>query len=819
MKTKKPILRLVALAALSFFTGNELVAQTTVGAACGCPNYATRVSNGTFNITNVAQVPITAANAQSSVTPAWVEIPNAYGKELQNGTITLTCDKIWQIDEKLYIGNGSTLIIEPGTVIKGTVTGVGQTVANARALIIERGGKIIAAGTEECPIIFTANADVLNGTSVTANDKGLWGGVLICGRATNNLSLALNGPFVPGQSGKMAVANGLGVLEGFAASVPQDWFGAAQSSISGYTSATAPTGPTYTWSPSALIQNAVGTTTLKLTANNASIANGMTVTGTGIATSPATTVTAYNATTFVVTLSAATTANMSGTYTFTDGTNTTTSIAAANYGGLGSNQITLSAAPSWNIIGKTIAGTGIATSPVPTITAISGSLITLSSALTANASGALTITGTYPNAGGTASYANVGGSSTATGAATIQGPVMFSNGTITGPGQLVDFSQPAPQAESFNDDDNSGVMSHVSIRHAGANLLVGSEINGLTLASVGRGTKIDHIEIVSCADDNIEIFGGTVNFKYCTTLFGNDDMYDYDLGWTGKAQFLFGMKANHNGTPNISFDSDNGFEADGGDGKQFVGASNPTIYNATIVGNTKVTGNGDNGGLAGMNFKEGARGTLRNSVFAGFKNGFNLEDAAMGTGNLLHNAYHNWTNAPATGTYAANSLVVKCNTFIGTTYPISFQASNNASNTPLNSLANGMQAQFVADSNYVLTPATGATAIAGFDYAFEIGANNTIVTRNDVVPNNVYQVKLSASCPQAPMDGFFEPANYRGAFKPGVGNDNWLSDWTYSQLLKATKGLNPCVGDLNNDGNVNVTDFNLFAPAFGTACN
>ena len=69
------------------------------------------------------------------------------------------------------------------------------------------------------------------------------------------------------------------------------------------------------------------------------------------------------------------------------------------------------------------------------------------------------------------------------------------------------------------------------------------------------------------------------------------------------------------------------------------------------------------------------------------------------------------------------------------------------------------------------------------------------------------------------MDGFFEPANYRGAFKPGVGNDNWLSDWTYSQLLKATKGLNPCVGDLNNDGNVNVTDFNLFAPAFGTACN
>jgi hypothetical protein len=478
MKTKKPFLRLVALAALSFITGNEVVAQTTVGSACGCPSYAQRVTNGVVNINTVG---------------TWTTIPNAYGKELSTN-ITLTCDKIWQIDEKLYVGSGATITIEPGTIIKGTAS---TNVAAARALIIERGGKIIAPGTQDCPIIFTADADDLSGSYGVIN-KGKWGGVLICGKATNNLTLASNGPFVPGASGYLAVANGLGVLEGFASSVPQDWFGMAQSSTTGYTSATAPVGPTYTWSPSASIQNAVGTTALKLTAHNANIAVNMTVTGTGIPTSPATTVTAYNSTTFVVTLSANTSANMSGTYTFTDGTNTTTSTAAANYGGLGSNQITLSAAPSWNVIGKTISGTGIATSPVTTITAISGSLITLSSALTANASGTLTITGTYPNPNGLASYANVGaatnGSSSASAISTqnalIQGPVMFPNGTATGPGQLVDFSQPAPQQEAFNDDDNSGIMTYVSIRYSGANLLVGSEINGLTLASVGRGTKI-----------------------------------------------------------------------------------------------------------------------------------------------------------------------------------------------------------------------------------------------------------------------------------------------------------------------------------------
>jgi len=59
-------------------------------------------------------------------------------------------------------------------------------------------------------------------------------------------------------------------------------------------------------------------------------------------------------------------------------------------------------------------------------------------------------------------------------------------------------------SQSFDDNDNSGVLRYVSIRHSGAILSVGAEINGLTLGSVGRGTSIEHLEIISCADDNIE---------------------------------------------------------------------------------------------------------------------------------------------------------------------------------------------------------------------------------------------------------------------------------------------------------------------------
>ena len=927
MKTKKPILRLAALAALSFFTGNEIVAQTNIGAACGCPSYATR--------------PV------ASITTAgtWTNLPAAaYGKELLgNQNVVLTCDKTWTIDEKLYIGSGSTLTIEPGTVIKGNVA---QSAAAATALIIERGGKILAPGVEECPIIFTALADALTG-AYPVNNKGMWGGVLICGTATNNLTLALNGPFVPGASGKLAAADGLGVLEGFASSYPQDQFGVNVGSIpTGYAQGISPTG-TYTYSGTAgSAQNANGqtalvttatipahlltyiagkaisgtgivlggttvasaaTTTMTLSANatanlsgtytigvtqsaaastgntigstltlsaaNTLITSGMTVSGTGIAAN--TTVSGISGAD--ITLSTPSTLAMTGTYTFT-----TPGASSAGSGTTASTALTLSGSTTGTIVsGMSVSGTGIATGTtgvsingtavvlsanstaamtgtytfgnpsftaadvlnftgsakiklsaalpfvmsgvgvtgtgIPantTVSSVSGSTITLSASASAAVTGSVTFAGQYPNPGATAYFPVVTGTTAAPAGLAINGTdyVNFAGVSISSAGQ------------QFNDNDNSGIMTYVSIRHSGANLLVGSEINGLTLASVGRGTKIEHVEIVSCADDNIELFGGTVDLKYCTTLYGNDDMYDFDLGWSGKAQFLFGMKADHAGTPSVSQDNDNGFEADGGDNNQTITQSNPTIYNATILGNAKTTGTADNRALAAMNFKEGSKGTLNNSVFAHFKNGLNVESAL--TSPMTANTYQNWaTTATATaGGIASNgseSLKVKCNTFIGVTNPMTLAASSlTAAGQTTNSAANTANtAQWTADNNLALTQAAGETA--GFKYAFAInGSTNAITTKNDVVPNTgVAAFQLGAGCPQAPMDGFFSPANYRGAFAPSANNENWLSDWSYSKVLNSTSGVTACPTDINNDGTTDVNDFLIFSGQFGQACN
>jgi len=84
-----------------------------------------------------------------------------------------------------------------------------------------------------------------------------------------------------------------------------------------------------------------------------------------------------------------------------------------------------------------------------------------------------------------------------------------------------------------NPTDNSGILRYVSIRHGGANIGAGNEINGLTLGGVGSGTVIDNIEIIANQDDGIEFFGGTVDVTNVTVINVGDDAIDTDQAWSG----------------------------------------------------------------------------------------------------------------------------------------------------------------------------------------------------------------------------------------------------------------------------------------------
>lgn len=349
----------------------------------------------------------------------------------------------------------------------------------------------------------------------------------------------------------------------------------------------------------------------------------------------------------------------------------------------------------------------------------------------------------------------------------------------------------APGAE--DDNDNSGIMRHVSIRHAGAVVATANELNGLTLGSVGRGTTLEYIEVVSNDDDGIEFFGGTVNLKYATAMYVSDDMFDWDLGYTGKMQFLFGIYADSVSTPNC----DNGFECDGDDKK--TGAlplSNPTVYNATVIGNNMKNQNlSDKSAHAGINGKELTQGSIYNSIICNFETGFNMQQAP-GTRASGTEVYNNWN---------AGTFKVNCNTFVGNSEGLKLDKSKTS---------DGIAPSGVDNTKFTTTDVNSVVAsVPGFDFAWVMNTStNSVSDKYDATPNP----NLSTTC-TPPVDGFFNPANYKGAFK--AGEKSWLSDWAYGNLVNTSPGLVPCPTDINLDGITNNTDFLQLLGQFGQSCN
>jgi len=88
-------------------------------------------------------------------------------------TQTLDASKKYLLKGFVFVGDGQTLTIPAGTIIFGDK-------ASKSTLIINRGGKIIANGTAEKPIVFTSKL------AAGDRDQGDWGGVIILGNANVN---------------------------------------------------------------------------------------------------------------------------------------------------------------------------------------------------------------------------------------------------------------------------------------------------------------------------------------------------------------------------------------------------------------------------------------------------------------------------------------------------------------------------------------------------------------------------------------------------------------------------------------------------------
>lgn len=198
-------------------------------------------------------------------------------------------------------------------------------------------------------------------------------------------------------------------------------------------------------------------------------------------------------------------------------------------------------------------------------------------------------------------------------------------------------------------NDNSGTLRYISIRHGGAEIGAGNEINGLTLGGVGTGTTIENIEIFGTLDDGIEWFGGTVNVKNVIVSYQGDDGLDIDQNYSGTVDNYIVLMGQNDG--------DKGLEIDGPEGSTYTDGLF-TLRNGWIRSD-------QSGTHSAVDLKSSAQGNVMNTVFEGFNAGkmilfrasYNTDDCTLKEGD-------------ASGHFISHRLLVGNNKFITNTTDI-----------------------------------------------------------------------------------------------------------------------------------------------------
>jgi hypothetical protein len=294
-----------------------------------------------------------------------------------------------------------------------------------------------------------------------------------------------------------------------------------------------------------------------------------------------------------------------------------------------------------------------------------------------------------------------------------------------------------------NDDDNSGFLQYVRIEYGGKTANPNDEVNGLSMYGVGRGTTVDHIEVIRGLDDGYEFFGGSFDAKYLIAYNCGDDDFDFDDGYHGNLQYLVSIKDPAFTDTKASGDFSNNLEWDNVSASSKGYNTTPTtharISNMTCIGN-------NNTGLTtaygyGARFRRGAQFEIVNSVFLGSQlAAFSIE------------------SAESAAAYVSGESVFKNNVIQSTAtspFNIGSDVGGTFSATQMETLATGL-----------VKPATGAAA----------DLTDAFNTANP----NLMPKAGTALLTGAAFSGNFTAANkfdtnvtFRGAF----GTTNWASGW------------------------------------------
>ena len=325
--------------------------------------------------------------------------------------------------------------------------------------------------------------------------------------------------------------------------------------------------------------------------------------------------------------------------------------------------------------------------------------------------------------------------------------------------------------------DNSGTLKYVSIRHGGAEIGSGNEINGLTMGGVGSGTTIEYIDVFANKDDGIEFFGGTVNAKYLSVAYVGDDSFDFDEGYTGWLQFLFTV-ADKNSNRGVEWDGSTESDDIGVTTNGLTPWSDVRIANMTAIGSgTSITNVGGEGNT-GMEIRDNGGGQVWNSIVTNFGKGiFDIEDTSGSKGTAS-----NTTNNRGSQALLENgALAFKGNIF--------FQAGD------FNNTAAGT-AEETSDTNAsaIIFAAANANSFNVDPLLLDVSSLDGVVSPFPYDDTNATYDSPALTGAQTfdatnTGTGKFTQTTYRGAF--AGTSDNWLAGWTAIGSASATSGTSP----------------------------
>jgi len=315
---------------------------------------------------------------------------------------------------------------------------------------------------------------------------------------------------------------------------------------------------------------------------------------------------------------------------------------------------------------------------------------------------------------------------------------------------------------------SSGMLRYVRLEYAGIAFSQNNEINSLTLAGVGKGTAIDHIQVSFAGDDAFEWFGGNVDAKYLVAIGTVDDNFDCDFGYNGRIQY--GFVKQFSSIADIS--TSEGWETDNdGSGSTNTPLTAPKFANITLVGPQADGGPVNNLHGRGARIRRNSRTSIYNSVIMDHKIALRYESAgtqgAVGSdcefhGNVLSG---NTANYAGEGSWTEDSVAayVEDAAQMNTVF--------DAGGISANELSVPLDYYSTTGSNHL--PIAGSLLLSGADWS----ANGVS------------------------GDSFFDNVAFRGAF----GTTDWTEFWTEfdPQMVDYSNGILSAVEN-------QVVDFNLY---------